>query len=143
MVCRFAWNYNTVQRLSKYSVVLDHEVETLGLYITLEMMILPLHIARLLFLSSFSQLVLWVSFWASISMKNFHRMKTAWPSYIIVTYTSKRKLIIQWIEGTCYHQRLKIALVHALRASAILLSLKNFLELNTKLHSKSSYYLIS
>ena len=32
-VCQFTWNNNTVQRISKYSAVLDHEVETLGLYI--------------------------------------------------------------------------------------------------------------
>ena len=32
-VCQFAWNNNTVQRISKYSAVLDHEVEILGLYI--------------------------------------------------------------------------------------------------------------
>ena len=38
---------------------------------------------------------------------------------------------------------LQIALVHALRASAILLFSKNFLEhINTKLYSKLSHYLL-
>ena len=31
-VCQFTWNNNTVQSISKYSVVLDHKVEKLGLY---------------------------------------------------------------------------------------------------------------
>ena len=71
-------------------------------------------------------------------MKNFHGMKTARPSYIIVTYTTK-KINYPMDRGNM----LQIALVHALRASAILLFLKNFLEhINTKLYSKLSHYLI-
>ena len=58
----------------------------------------------------------------------------------LLSTTLPKKLITQWIGGTCCHQRLQTALVHALWASAILLSLKIFLELiNTKLHSKLSH----